>query len=63
MVMGLIGILAKMSYIPTAEEEVKKLVKFLAEKSSLYSVDREVTINPAKKDISIESGVVTAKYT
>ncbi len=48
MVMGLIGILSKMSYIPTAAEEVKKLVKFLAQKSALYSADREVTINPAK---------------
>lgn len=48
MVMGLIGLLAKMSYIPASAVEVKKLVIFLSQKSALYSVDRKLKNNPAK---------------
>lgn len=48
MVMGLIGILAKMSYIPTVQEDVKKLVIFLGQKSAFFSADRKLKSNPAK---------------
>lgn len=48
MVMGLIGLLSKMSYLTVSIDEVKKLVLFLSQKSILYSATRESTINPAK---------------
>ena len=48
MVMGLIGLLSRLSFIPVAREEVTKLVKFLSLQSVLYSADREAIRNPAK---------------
>lgn len=48
MVMGLIGLLVRLSFISVSAEEVKKLVKFLAGQSVLYSVERDRRQNPAK---------------
>lgn len=48
MVLGLIGMLSKMSFLTASAKEAEKLVLFLSQKSILYSAKRESTVNPAK---------------
>lgn len=49
MVMGLIGILAKLGKIPVASPEPEKITAFLAEKSNVLEANSPVSANPAKQ--------------
>lgn len=49
MVMGLIGILAKLNIIPAVGSEIRELVKFLRLRNKTFVSDYPIDINPAKR--------------